>query len=154
MTKIKFALALMLLIWILGFFIEFFIKFSPGLILLHPFLDKTYSGLCHQDPQKAIISGISHTLVCSRCAGIYIGAFLSSLIAILHMPKFITAPKYLVYAGIPMLADVALASLGVYSYSKTLAFLTGLLLGSVSFFYILYGLQKYVEDFSNKRMSN
>lgn len=144
----------MLLIWILGFFIEFFIDAAPELVLLHPFLNKTYSGLCHQEAQKLISCGFNHTLVCSRCAGIYIGAFISSIVAFLYIPKFRLSRNYLIYAGAPMLLDVAFVFCGVYDYSKTAAFLTGFLLGSVSFFYILYGFQKSLEDFSKKRIGN
>ena len=41
-----------------------------------------------------------------------------------------------------MFIDVLLYSIGFYSYSKTIALITGLLFGFVGIVYIYFGLQK------------
>ncbi len=152
--KIKFLLFFLIAVWISGFLVEFFIKDLPALALFHPFLNKTYSGVCHQDPNKLISCENAHMLVCARCAGIYFGAFFSSLLAFFYVPEFKLKSKYLIYASAPVLLDVILTTIGVYAYTKTAAFLTGFLLGSISFFYILGSLQMFFEDVSHKRKVN
>lgn len=58
--------------------------------------------------------------------------------------------KYLIFSGIPMLLDVILYSVNVYNYSKMIAFLTGLLLGSTGFFYILDAFEKFIVEIKSQ----
>lgn len=43
----------------------------------------------------------------------------------------------MIIATIPMIADVVLIQLNIYAYSMTISFITGVLLGSTVFLYIL-----------------
>jgi hypothetical protein len=58
--------------------------------------------------------------------------------------------KYLFFSCIPMLLDVALHSVRIYNYSKMAAFLTGLLLGSTGFFYILEAFEKLIVELKSQ----
>ncbi|NOX17003.1 MAG: DUF2085 domain-containing protein [Chlorobi bacterium] len=133
--KLKFLLSFLIFLWIAGFMIEFVIPYFGFGAFLFPFLKNFYGNVCHQQPEKTIAISSHSMLVCARCGGIYFGAFLSSLIILVAKFQKSLPTKYFFIAGVPMLADVLLYSFGVYSYSKTVAFLTGLLLGSAAFLY-------------------
>ena len=45
-----------------------------------------------------------------------------------------------------MFVDVILYSTGIYTYSKTIAFSTGILLGSVGFLYIHEGILNLIKE--------
>ncbi|MCK5457600.1 MAG: DUF2085 domain-containing protein [Melioribacteraceae bacterium] len=100
-----------------------------------------YSHVCHQQPEKVISIDGHNLLVCSRCTGIYLGSFVSSLILLFVPVIKISKIKYLVFATVPMLIDVILYSSGVYTYSKELALFSGILFGIAGIIYIYNGLQ-------------
>lgn len=125
----------LIFIWCIGILWEVVIHFFPNLIVALPFLKYNYSIVCHQEPEKLFSIGNYKTLVCSRCTGIYFGALFSSIIALTGLIRK-TNTKVLLSSSIPMFIDVVLYSFGLYSYSKTIALFTGLLLGSVGFIYI------------------
>ncbi len=147
----KIILFSLIIIWCAGFLIEFIIPVFNNAAYALPFLDKFYSLVCHQNPHKLItINGYS-TLVCARCTGIYFGFLISAAIFIFIVN--ITEPKikYFIFAGIPMALDVLLYSIGVYPYSKTIALITGLLLGSVGFIYFYDALKKLYYEIKTKK---
>lgn len=125
----------LIFLWCLGILWEIVIHFFPNLIVALPFLKYNYSLVCHQEPEKLFSIGNYKTLVCSRCTGIYFGALFSSMIALTGFIKKVNT-KLLLLSSIPMFIDVILYSFGFYTYSKTIALFTGLLLGSVGFIYI------------------
>jgi len=99
------------------------------------FLKMFYGLFCHQENDKCIFLFENYFLVCSRCAGIYVGVFAASAITLfsnLNIKKNI----YLILAIGLLVLDVALNSFSVKEYSKTFAFGTGFLLGSILFLYI------------------
>lgn len=122
-------------IWCIGIFGELISYTFPELIYFLPFLKYNYSIVCHTQHEKLLDIGLFKTLTCSRCTGIYLGGFISSLILLFGFKKNISTKTLLLFS-IPMLIDVILYSLEIYLYSKYLALLTGLLLGSVGFIYI------------------
>lgn len=122
-------------IWSIGIFWEFLSYTFPNLIFYLPFLKYNYSIVCHTEQEKLLHLGSFKTLTCSRCTGIYLGGYLSSAILLFGFKKLIST-KTLFLFSVPMFSDVILYSLGIYSYSKYLALITGLLLGSVGFIYI------------------
>ena len=132
--------------WNIGIFFQFLIQFYEKLILFFPFINKTYSLVCHQQTNKLIYFGASHTLVCARCSGIYVGLLTASLtglfIAFNKVPKI----KILLISSIPMLIDVLLYSSGIYSYSKIIAFLSGFLFGSVGFLYFYDSIKSLMQE--------
>jgi len=143
--KIRITLFLLITIWIFGIFIEFFIPLQNNLAYLYPFLEGIYSSVCHQQPEKLIEINGHHTLVCARCTGIYLGGLLSSFIFLIISTLNLKNGKLILVASIPMLIDVVLYSSGLYDYSINIAFITGLLFGSVGIAYIYGGLQILLE---------
>ncbi|MCW8850273.1 MAG: DUF2085 domain-containing protein [Melioribacteraceae bacterium] len=137
-VKIKITeiiLLFLITIWCIGIFWEFIAYKFPNLFYYLPFLKYNYSIICHTQSEKLLEIGMFKTLTCSRCTGIYLGGFVSALILFLGFRKSIST-KTLLFSSIPMFIDVILYSFGIYHYSKYLALLTGLLLGSVGFIYI------------------
>ena len=79
-------------------------------------------------------------LVCSRCAGIYTGALIAGLLSLL-----VTLPeinkKILILSTIPLAMDVFFIFTGVYTYSRSIAFSTGLAFGSIIYLLIISELE-------------
>jgi uncharacterized membrane protein len=109
-------------------------------------LSRIYSTVCHQESVKCISIGGINMLVCSRCTGIYTGALIAGLFSLL-----VTLPeinkKILILSTIPLTMDVLFTFTGVYSYSKSIAFSTGLAFGSTIYLLIISELENL---FSNK----
>jgi uncharacterized membrane protein len=127
-------------VWCIGFFFEWLIPLNEKLLALLPFLHQTYSLICHQQKVKLITFHGFESLVCSRCAGIYIGLFAGSLLAIFRLPQKNPNIKVLSVCILIMLLDIAAYSIGIYHYSKLIAFITGFLLGSIAFSYFYNGV--------------
>ena len=79
--------------------------------------------------------------MCARCSGIYLGAFLISILVLISNIKLNVKTKYLIMFSLPMLIDVILLSLRFYNYNKMISAFTGFLFGSVVFIYILSGIE-------------
>ncbi|MCF6270100.1 MAG: DUF2085 domain-containing protein [Melioribacteraceae bacterium] len=139
--RIRVILFLLIIIWVFGIFIEFFIPLQNNLAYLFPFFEGIYSTVCHQQLEKLININGYQTLVCSRCAGIYLGGLLSSFILLFAFKINFKNGKLILAASIPMLVDVLLYSSGFYDYTKSIAFVTGLFFGFIGIAYIYNGLQ-------------
>lgn len=136
----------LLLLWCVGFANPVFLDNGHSQ-LLHLVLSPFYSPVCHQHLEKTITSSSGNFLVCSRCAGIYLGALIPAFIYL-----FIKEVKlfFLIPAVLIMLADIFLVNAGVYSYSKTVAISTGLFLGFTVFPYILSAIEKSLSENETK----
>lgn len=150
--SIKLAIALLVLIWCLGIFFEWIIPFYNELALALPFLRKTYSLVCHQIKTKLITDGTYETLVCARCSGIYLGSLISSIALIFFNFKRRLGIRPLLIFSAPMLLDVFLYSINVYTYSKVIAFSTGLLFGSTGFLYLYNGLRQLFAELNSGKV--
>ena len=140
----------MLILWCFGIFSDVFLEGNPAKLLSGFFLDKIYSIVCHQDASKSFFIFGNKLEVCARCTGIYTGGLICSIIA-LFIPRLrVLSRKWLMYCLIPMAADVFLYSIGIYGYSKWIAFTTGVILGSVSILYIFTGINDYFLEFKLK----
>ena len=137
----------LILIWFLGIFIEWFTKIDEHFVLVFPYLQKTYSLVCHQEKNKLLLFGGAETLTCARCTGIYLGLLLSSFFVLIKLPKWKLHFNLLLITASLMIADVLFTSLNIYNYSKFIAFSTGLLLGSTGFFYLYAGLNDLILEF-------
>ncbi len=144
--KIKIILFSLIALWLAGIFIEFIIPYFNTLSYVYPFVNRLYSTVCHQQINKLLEFNGHHSLVCSRCSGIYIGGFFSSFILLFIPTLKIRNGKLILLAALPMLVDVVLYSSGFYEYSKTVALITGVLFGFVGIVYIYYGLQIILEN--------
>jgi len=126
-------------IWCLG------ILTSIILPVLYPLSKIFYSHVCHQNEAKTIYFLSKPLLVCARCSGIYMGCLISSFLLFIVVIKRLPI-KYLFLSSIPVLVDVVFVQLGLISYSKYSAFITGLIFGSVTFLYIWVGIQKLLTE--------
>jgi uncharacterized membrane protein len=146
-TLIRLLLLSFLILWTIGFLQPTFLTQNNS--LANYFLAKIYSRVCHQESSKCIIIANESMLVCARCAGIYFGAMIAGLLTLIHsIPEL--KLKVLLIASIPLLLDVCLTFLGVYKYSPTIAFITGLAFGSVIYLFLLSELENL---FSNKSIN-
>jgi uncharacterized membrane protein len=113
----------------------------------HPQLAKSIYGgfavLCHQIPERSYFIAGHKFAVCSRCTGLYAGFALTLLFYPLLRSLRATdwpPPVWLVLSAVPMALDFGLTFLGIWENTHTSRLLTGLLLGSVSVFYVMPGL--------------
>ena len=126
--------------WISGFL-------SPILLpgtdpLLNYSLDRIYSKVCHQESYKCIRIAEAEMFVCARCAGIYFGAFIiSSLFLFRENPKLNI--KIFLLASIPLLADVIFTTTELYNYYQPIAFLTGLIFGSIICLFLIAEIKNF-----------
>ena len=142
---LKLLFFLLILVWIVGILIEFLIPQFEILTMLYPSLKIFYSHVCHQQFEKTISIDGHSLLVCSRCFGIYSGSLVSSFILIFFSLIRIHRIKYLILGTLPMIIDVILYSIGIYFYSKQIAFFSGFLFGMVGIVYIYNGMQILLE---------
>jgi len=129
--------------WFAG--LSFPILFSSSeLFILTPFVKKAFSNVCHQESYKLIVIGGNQFLVCARCLGIYSGVLIFSLVSIFVkiVPKHII--ELLIISIVLISADILLYSVGIYHYSKIIAFGTGIFSGSAAFIYILNEFENYL----------
>ncbi|MGE5682144.1 MAG: DUF2085 domain-containing protein, partial [Bacillota bacterium] len=148
--NVKYVLFFLIFVWFTGVFLNVlvpFIEFPAGVYL---FGELCYSHVCHQISEKTIFIFGRPLLVCSRCFGIYAGLFAASFVSLFFPFRIGLQKKYLIFAGIPMLLDVILYSVKIYNYSKITAFITGLLLGSAGFFYILGAFEKFIAELKSE----
>ena len=96
-------------------------------LIAKPFLNQVYATVCHQSPEKIISIGGENIFVCSRCAGIYLGLLLTSIISFFIIPKNKNF-NFLLLTFALLLLDVTFSNFKIYNYSKVIALLTGLLL--------------------------
>lgn len=145
---------ILILLWTIGIFSEFLMSINTVFSLAVLPFNAMSSLVCHQDPAKLIEFNGAHSLVCSRCAGIYLGALFASLILLFIKPIAYLNYKFLLAASVPMILDVFLSTIDIYPYSKITAFVTGILLGSIGFLYLKIGLENYFVELKNRPLIN
>lgn len=138
-------------IWLISTVVVFAIV---SLIVIAPLTTDTHGQLatsiyggfavvCHQLAERSYFI-LGHKLaVCSRCTGLYAGFALTLLLYPLLRPLRSVdwpPPVWLVLSAVPMTIDFGLTFLGIWENTHTSRFLTGLLLGSVSVFYVMPGI--------------
>lgn len=105
-----------------------------------------FSPICHQLPLRSFHLLSEPMAVCSRCAGIYYG-FLVALIVYPRVRSLCRrieqSLKVLIFASLPMIIDVIISRLGILS-NNYLHALTGVILGSVSFCFILPPILEWI----------
>lgn len=132
----KIILFLFISFWCIGFAYPLSRLIGLSNPILEFFLKNSYGNVCHQQHDKLLeISGIK-LFVCWRCAGIYLGAFTASFFDLFISKKILITNFLFLASSIPMLVDVTLYSLGIYSYSNWTAFLTGMVFAFITFNYV------------------
>lgn len=102
-----------------------------------------FSAACHQIAARSFQLDGFQLAVCARCFGLYVGALAG--VAAYPLVRPVTrrdAPdrRWLILAAIPTSVDFALGYFGVLENTHWSRFLTALLLGVVSAFYLVPGL--------------
>lgn len=139
----RISLFLLILFWVFGISSPLFFQTNEQNIIIYQFLHKIYSGVCHQFEYKSISINGTFFHVCSRCYGIYLGAFLSSVISLFYFRQKHINIKYFYIATIPIITDVFLQSLNVYKYFKLSAFLTGMIFGFAVLVFFISSIENY-----------
>ncbi|MBK7103919.1 MAG: DUF2085 domain-containing protein [Ignavibacteriae bacterium] len=134
-NSVNLFLFFIIFIWCLGILAEFLLNLFPSLFYIFPFLKYNYSIVCHTQSEKLFTYFGYHTLVCSRCTGIYFGSLISIILIIFGFEKSISTKQLLIFS-IPLFLDVIFTTLNAYPYIHLLSLVTGLLLGSIGFSYI------------------
>lgn len=123
--------------WCFGIISPLIFHNDSTFIIIKPFVNQVYSTVCHQVHEKTISVDGENIFVCSRCAGIYFGLLIISYFLLLFSVKLKHSFYPVIISFIILLIDVSSAALGIYSYSKPVALLTGFLLGSTIFLFVL-----------------
>jgi len=124
--------------WIFGFLLPTITSIDNT--ISNMFLSGVYSNVCHQENLKCIAIGNTSMLVCSRCAGIYFGAFTAGLLSLFLIVPSISK-RVLILSAIPLAMDVLFMLIGVYTYSQGSAFASGLVFGGVVYLFLLNELE-------------
>lgn len=150
--KFRILIFLFLTLWLLGIFYEWVLKTNILSGIAYPIVKRTYSLVCHQDLNKLIEFNNHKTLLCSRCTGIYSGAFIISFFMLFSIRVNLPSLKIFITIILITLFDVLASTIGLYHYSRNIAFITGLLLGSIGFLYFYFGLKQFIDEFSKGKI--
>ena len=113
-------------------------------------LYQAFSYVCHQQPERSFFIAGQPIAVCSRCAGLYAGFALTTLLYPLFTSLRKTDPperKWLFIAGAPLAIDFGLGLLGIWENTHWSRFITGGLFGSVVVFYVMPALAELSHRF-------
>ena len=148
LTVFRLMIFTLLLFWSMGFIYPFlFAKLNNAFF---EFIFTTfYSSVCHQQSEKCISIGSQQMFVCSRCAGIYFGALLSALV--IFPLRQIEIKKNMLFITLLILCtDVLFVLIGIYDYSKSISFITGLIFGGTVYLYLINELEHFLFTSKNK----
>ncbi|HEX54725.1 MAG: DUF2085 domain-containing protein [Candidatus Altiarchaeales archaeon] len=134
----------------LGFMLPFLLILS--LIIIAPYLSASgqsvysfiiysaFSLVCHQMPERSFFVFGHKLAVCARCTGMYSGFVIAAIL----FPLFrgidceeIPNPWFLIISLIPMALDGGIQLITDYESNNMLRFITGLIFGYTSIFYLL-----------------
>jgi uncharacterized membrane protein len=118
---------------------------------------RSFSSICHQLPERSFFIAGRPFAVCARCTGIYGGfAFLLVLYPLVRPLRstYLPPPKWLFLAAVPLTVDFGLTFLGIWENTHTTRLLTGMLLGSVTVFYVMPGLAELSERVGHRKISS
>jgi uncharacterized membrane protein len=108
-------------------------------------LYRSFATVCHQLPERSYFIAGHKLAICSRCLGLYAGFGLTFLIyPLFRSLRTISTPprKWLLLAALPLAVDFSLTFVEIWENTHTTRLLTGLLLGSVTVFYVIPGLSE------------
>jgi len=127
----------LLLFWSVGFLLPVLSPSFTGKSIVYQLLNYNYSIVCHQSESSEINFDSAQLLVCARCAGIYLGALFIAIMMLFNFLKLkLGLIPFLIFSA-PLVVDALAVKLNIYAYSKTVAFITGVLFGAIVIIYIL-----------------
>jgi uncharacterized membrane protein len=148
MVLFRLTLFTLMLIWSIGILYPMFPAENHDKFIEF-LLAAVYSTVCHQQAEKCISIDGSRMLVCARCAGIYSGALFIALTAILL--KKLRINNTILFTALTVLcADVLSVFIGIYDYSKIIAFTTGMFFGISIYLYLLIELENFLLNSMNE----
>lgn len=147
---VKLLLLFSLTVWCTGFLLPICFPEIVGNNIFYQFLKLCYSNVCHQSKAASFYINDNYLLVCARCSGIYLGAFLVLIPISFKKSFFKLSIKPLIVFSIPMILDALAVRLGIYTYSKFNAFITGVLFGSII---IIYIFELLINNFSRTSLA-
>ena len=134
---VNYLFFILLLFWSAGFLFPVLSPSFNGKPIINQLLNYNYSIVCHQSESSEINIGSTHFLVCARCVGIYLGALFVAIMILFNLLKLKLSLMPLLIFSAPLVIDAFAVRLNIYAYSKTIAFITGLLFGAIVLIYIL-----------------
>jgi len=141
----------LLLFWSAGFLFPVLSPQFTGKPIVNQLLNYNYSIVCHQSESSEINFGSAQLVVCARCAGIYLGALLITIIMLFNLLKLKLSLIPLLIFSAPLVIDAFAVRLNIYAYSKTIAFITGLMFGSIVLIYILETIENSFNLLSKRK---
>ncbi len=144
--KIYFRFFVFLLIsaWCAGFSLKSLSGGSSLSIVSSPVLNLFYHNVCNQNDHKLIIINGFPLLVCARCTGIYLGAFITSVIILISLTNIKVSNILFKFALVILAADVIINNFFFTNYNKLTAFFTGLFFGAVCFLMVINIFENYI----------
>jgi uncharacterized membrane protein len=116
---------------------------AGGAVMWADSIYKAFGMVCHQmDARSFHVEGFQ-LAVCARCFGLYVGALAGVAAYPLARPltrRDMPGRAWLLAASLPTAVDFALGFFGVWENTHLSRFLTALLLGAVTAFYIVPGI--------------
>ena len=120
-------------------------------------LYQAFSYVCHQQTERSFFIAGQPLAVCSRCAGLYAGFALTTLLYPLLTSLRRTDPperKWLFMAAAPLAIDFSLGLLGIWENTHWSRFMTGALFGAVVVFYVMPALAELSHRFGATAVSD
>ncbi len=115
--------------------------FAAGIYLL-------FAPVCHQGSARSFFIAGHVLAVCQRCTGIYLGLFIGTLIPMDTSSLIGSARRrriLVIGSTLPLLTDVALSYLGVWTNNAASRFVTGFLFGSMLALLLVTGISELLE---------
>jgi len=120
-------------------------------------VNRAFSVVCHQLPERSFYLSGHPFAVCARCMGLYSGIAVAACFypLVRSLERTDSLPTiWLFVAAAPMTIDVSLDHLDIWHNTHFSRFLTGTLLGAATMFYIVPGLIKLTSYIPKKKIKS
>lgn len=132
-------------------FSKVLISFEDSFIYLFLFSKESLSLICHQQQEKLFSLLGFHSILCSRCTGIYFGALVLNVALLFFSFEKVNWEKFFYLSIFLMIIDIIFYQLGFYKYSQIIAASTGILLGAASLGLLLSGLKLFLQEINREK---
>jgi uncharacterized membrane protein len=116
---------------------------ARGAVLWSQVLYAVFHAACHQMPERSFHVAGYPLAVCARCTGLYVGGLIGVAAYPLARPltrRDTPERAWLILALLPTTVDFALGFFGVWENTHWSRFLTALLAGAATAFYVVPGM--------------